>query len=600
MAFDAGMVCAVACELNKIIGDKNGFGGARVDKVNMPERDEIHLLLHVGRENYRLVVSASSNNPRIHLSNTQKENPNVPPSFCMLLRKHLSTARLTAVRQRDFERVVEIEFDSRDDMGDLSKKFLIAEIMGKYSNIVFCDGGYKILGAIRTNDLSTSSQRPMIVGMRYEMPPSQNKVSPVSLKKEDFIKALSSSDTTALAERALTGTFLGVAPIVAREAVFRASGNSASLLGEIDTDKLWFHFSSFYTALADERVIPTLLYRTETPSEPFEYSFIEIRQYENKAIVKTVDSISTLIDTFFSTKDKAERIKQRSQDIFHLLLKSQNRLLKKIDSQEAELVDAESMEEYRLYGDLISQEMYRIKRGDTFVVATDYSKDGYPEVKVPLDERLSPSQNAQSYYKKYNRKKNARKILADQIDEAKKELLYIDAVLDSLSRAESEADLDELREELSLWGYAKRDKKNLKMADKKKKLKPICTTAPSGREVYIGKNNLQNDYLTTRFAEKNDWWFHVKNSAGSHVILKTDGEEPPSEDFTFAASLAAMHSSVEGENVAVDYTQVRYVKKPPQSKPGFVTYTTHWTAYVTPDYDELKKALSEKKEIKTN
>lgn len=591
MAFDAGMVYAITHELDEKLGEENGWGGARIDKITMPERDEIHLLLHVGRENMRLVISASAGTPRLHLSSTPKENPNTPPSFCMLLRKHLASSRLAHVRQLDFERVAELEFDFKDEMGYISKKYLIAEIMGKHSNIIFCDGDRKILGAIRTSDLSDSTKRPILAGMKYELPPAQDKTDPTTLTKEAFVQALSSLDGTQSAERALTSCFLGVAPLVSREAVYRACGDSSALLERVDTDKLWYHFSSFYSDLTSNQVYPCLICRAETPDVPFEYSFIDIRQYENKAVVKPVDSVSDLIDAFFTKRDKAERMKQRSQDIFHLLLKSQNRLLKKIETQEAELVDTDTMEYCRKCGDLISQEMYRIKRGDRQVKAIDYSEEGYPEVTVELDERLSPSQNAQLYYKKYNRKKNARGELTKQIEEAKGELKYVDAILDSLSRAETEADLDELREELSMWGYAKRDRKKLKTADKKKKVKPLRAVSPSGLEVYIGKNNLQNDWLTTKFAEKTDWWFHVKNLAGSHVILKTNGEEPPAEDFTFAASLAAMYSSAEGDNVAVDYTLIKHVKKPSSAKPGFVTYTTYWTAYVTPDRQELEKTI---------
>lgn len=591
MAFDAGMVYAIAHELDRKLGEDNGFNGARIDKITMPERDEIHLLIHVGRDNYRLVISAGAGNPRIHLSDTPKENPNTPPSFCMLLRKHLSCSRIAHVRQLGFERAVEIEFDFKDEMGYISKKYLVAEIMGKHSNIIFCDEDKKILGAIRTTDFSDPARRPVIAGVRYELPPAQDKVDPTTLTKETFDKIVLSADKTTPAERVLTSSFLGVAPLVSREAVYRASGDAGMTMGGVDTDKLWYHFSSFYADLTSDKVYPCLICRTETPDVPFEYSFIDIRQYENRAVVRPVDSVSDLIDGFFTKRDKAERIKQRAQDIFRLLLNAQNRLLKKIEAQESELADTESMEYCRKCGDLISQEMYRIKRGDKSVKAIDYTEEDYPEVTVELDERLSPSQNAQRYYKKYNRKKNARVELTKQIEEARAELKYIDAVLDSLSRAETEADLDELREELSMWGYGKRDRKKLRTADKKKKIKPLKAISPSGLEVYIGKNNLQNDYLTTKFSDKTDWWFHVKNFAGSHVVMKTNGEEPPAEDFTFAASLAAMHSSAEGDNVAVDYTLIKHIKKPPAAKPGFVTYTTYWTAYVTPNREELEKTI---------
>ena len=591
MAFDAGMVFALTRELDLKLGEKNGLGGSRIDKIAMPERDEVHLILHSGRDTYRLVVSASSSNPRLHLTDTPKENPNTPPSFCMLLRKHLTASRLMAIRQIEFERVIELEFDFRDELGYMSKKFLMLEILGKHSNMIFCDGEHKILGAVRTTDLSDSLKRAVIVGMKYALPPPQDKISPIGLTKDKFLEALSNFDPNTSAEKVLTTSFLGVSSLISREAVYRSTGDALCNLSDCDKDKLFFHFSSFYDRLLSDDVTPTLVCRTESPDIPFEYAFIEIRQYENKAVTKELNSISDLINTFFSSRDKADRIKQRSQDIFHLLLKSQNRLLKKIEVQEEELRDSQTMEESKRCADLIMQEIYRIKRGDTKVVAIDYSKEDYPEVTVELDSQLSPSANAQRYYKKYNRKKNAAVELKKQIESAKDELKYIDAVLDSLSRAESESDLDELRRELSEWGYGKRDMKKLKNTDKKSKPKPLRAISPSGLEIYIGKNNLQNDYLTTKFADKKDWWFHVKNLAGSHVIMRVEGEEPPAEDFTFAASLAALYSSAEGENIAVDYTLIKHIKKPPQAKPGFVTYSTYWTAFVTPDREELKKVI---------
>ncbi len=579
MAFDAGMVYAITHELDKKLGENNGFNGAKIDKITMPERDEIHFLLHVGRENLRLVVSAGAN-PRIHLTSSAKENPNTPPSFCMLLRKHLSVSRIAHVRQYGFERVAELEFDFKNELGYVSKKYLIIELMGKHSNIIFCDTDRKILGAVRVSDFSETIKRPILTGIKYELPPAQDKINPLTMDKSVFCDIMSSLDGDTPAEKAITSNFLGIAPIIAREAVYRTCNDASAVLRLLHIEKLYDEFKKIYSNLTNDIIVPCLLCRAETPDIPFEYAFVEIEQYRTSAVIKRCESISELLDSFFTVRDKSERIRQRAQDIFRMLLNAQNRLVKKIETQEEELADTETLEECRKLGDLISQDMYKIKRGDRFVRVVDYFADGYPEVTIELDERLSPSQNAQKYYKKYNRKKNARIEIKHQIDEARRELEYIDAVLDSLSRAENESDLDELREELSFWGYGKRDRKKLKNADKKKKLKPKVLFSPSGLQVYIGKNNLQNEYLTMKFADKNDWWFHVKNAPGSHVILKIDGDEPPAEDFTFCARLAAEHSSVKGDNIAVDYTLIRYIKKPPASKPGFVTYSTYWTAFV--------------------
>jgi len=581
MAFDAGMLCAVVRECDKILCG-NSQGGSKVEKIYMPDRDEIHLMLRSYNETHRFVLSASPNTARVLISETQKENPPTPPTLCMLLRKKLTGARLVKISQLGFERVCCIEFDTKDEMGFSSKKYLIAEIMGKHSNIIFCDGDYKILGAIRTVDATSSLVRRIIPGVKYELPPSQEKLDPTAVDKEAFLNRLSDFESSALCDKVIISAFAGIAPIVAREIVYRATGETCTTLEKASGERLWEEFSRYFTALRDGDFYPCLLFE-EGKDSAFEYSVYPILQYGGKARQVKAESVSSLIDGFFSLRDKSDRHRQKSQDISRLLTNARNRLERKIELQQNELSDTSDMELCRLYGDLISQEMYRIKRGDTFVDALDYSKEPYETVRVMLDEKLSPSQNAQRYYKKYNRKKSAEAELRHQIDLARRELDYIDTVFDSLSRAETEKDLAEIREELSLWGYMKRDAKKLRLADKKQNIKPLSFTSPSGYEILVGKNNLQNDYITTKLSERGDWWFHTKNYAGSHVLMCVGNrEEPPAEDFTYACELAAKYSSAEGDNIAVDYTQIRYIKKPGGSKPGFVTYTTYWTAYVTP------------------
>ena len=581
MAFDAGMLSAVVCECDRVLGN-NSYGGSKVEKIYMPDRDEIHLMLRSYNETHRLVVSASPNTARILISQAQKENPSTPPTLCMLLRKRLTGARLVKISQLGFERVCQLEFDTKDEMGFSSKKYLIAEIMGKHSNIIFCDGDYKILGAIRTVDATSSLSRRIIPGVKYELPPSQEKLDPTITDRETFLKRISGFESSSLADKAIIASFSGIAPIVAREIVYRATGEVSTSLINASQERLWEEFSRYFNAIRGGDYSPTLLFE-EGRDSAFEYSVYPILQYGEKIKQVNTDTVSELIDGFFLLRDKSDRQRQKSQDISRLLTNARSRLERKIEAQQNELSDTADMEHCRLCGDLISQEMYRIRRGDTFVDALDYSKDPYENVRVELDEKLSPSQNAQRYYKKYNRKKSAEAELQHQIELARRELAYIETVFDALSRAQTEKDLAEIREELSLWGYMKRDAKKLRLADKKQNIKPMSFTSPSGYEILVGRNNLQNDYITTKLSERGDWWFHTKNYPGSHVLMCVGNrEEPPAEDFTYACELAAEHSSAEGDNIAVDYTQIRYIKKPGGSKPGFVTYTTYWTAYVTP------------------
>lgn len=578
MAFDAGMMACVVYELNSKIA------GAKVEKIFMPEKDEIHFVLRQGREDVRLVISAAPNNPRICITQSTKENPASPPMLCMLLRKHLVSGRLLSVTCPEFDRVACFEFESYDEMGFKSSKFIMAEIMGKHSNIIFLNKDKKIINSVRTVDFSISTARQVLPGMAYQPLPSRDKINPLDCTREEFYKAFENYKEDIPADKYILSVFSGFSSLISREIAVRAGGH--------DIDKLFSAFCEIVNAIRENKYAPCLIYENEASDAPFEYSFVFISQYGRKAIIKSCESASEVIDAFFVLRDKKDRIKQRSQDIFKLLGNAESRLLKKLDLQTAELAECEKMEEYRLFGDLITQDIYKIKRGDKLVRVIDYSKEDCPEVEIALDERLTPAQNAQYYYKKYARKKSARDMLTSQIEIAREELRYIDSVLDSLSRAETEKDLSELREELSSWGYGKRESKILKKKTVKVVPKPMEAISPNGYKIYIGKNNTQNDYLTITLAEKNDYWFHVKDFPGSHVVLVTDGDnDPPAEDFTVAAEFAALNSKASGANIAVDYTYIKNVKKPSGSKPGYVIYEKYWTAYVTPDRERLKKYL---------
>ncbi len=583
MAFDAGMILALASEI------KEKTLGARVEKVHQPERDEIVLLLHIGRENLRLVISASPNNPRIHLSEIPKENPSAPPIFCTMLRKYLTGAKITDVRTVGFERIIFIDFEAHDDLGYPFSVTLVAEIMGKYSNIIFCrDENMKILGAVRPVDFTTSRVRQVLPGMLYEAPPAQEKRNPLDETEEGFSALY--ADSIKRADKFITDSYLGISALVAREIAFRA--DKAEEKEGVPYEKaLLREFFRFVEILKNRAFSPVMV--SDENGKPLEYCFFDLLQYGD--LKKTFfDSSSSLIETFFSSRDNSERVKQRAYDIFKVLSNTKSRLEKKTAIQMDELAECEKKEEMRKFGELITSNIYALKKGMPHAEVVDYYVEDCPTIKIPLDIRLTPSQNAQLYFKKYTKMKNAEREIAKQIESTEKEVAYIDSVLDSLSRAAGQSELDEIRRELCESGYSSLKKQNSGGKKAVNVGKPVEYVTSGGYRLLCGKNNLQNDYITTKLAEKSDWWFHVKNAPGSHVIMFTDGKEEPSAlDFTEAATVAACNSSLaDGKNLSVDYTLVRHIKKPPSSKPGYVTYTTYWSAVVTPDKElceRLKK-----------
>lgn len=572
MAFDAGMVRAITSELN------TKLSGARVEKVHQPEKDELLLLMHIGRENYRLTISASVNNPRIHLSSAAKENPSAPPLFCTLLRKHLTGAKLLSLEQLGFERVIRLSFLAKDDMGFPYTVRLYAEIMGKYSNLILTDENDKVLGAVKPVDFTTSQKRQVLPGMQYELPPAQDKTDPTTETKEHFL-TLRESDTK-IADKFLTTHYLGLSTLSAREIAHRAVDDSA--------DALWDAFAAFMDTIRAEQFTPTLA--MDESGKPKEYSFCDLGQYEGIYELRHPETISEVIETYFISRDNTDRVHQRAADLFKLLQNQQNRLEKKIALQENELAETEKKDTFQKYGELITANIYRLSRGMKVAKVEDYYSENYDTIEIPLDVRLAPAQNAQAYYKKYAKLRNAEVELEKQIIAAEEELAYILSVLDTLSRASGQTELDEIRTELQTAGYGSRMKKNAPKGGNKKSLtKPIEYTTSGGFTLLCGRNNLQNDELSMKTAARSDWWFHVKNAPGSHVVMLCNGVEPSERDFTEAAMVAAYNSSLsEAKHITVDYTQVRNLKKPAGAKPGYVIYHTNYSAYVTPDREVVE------------
>lgn len=579
MAFDAGML---ACTLSEI---RALSGGARIEKVYQPERDEIVLQMRSFEGGKRLLINAGSNNPRICFSASQKENPQNPPMFCMLLRKYLQGAKLTEVSQADFDRVAFLGFDTRDEMGFECRRYLICELMGKYSNLIFADGNKKIITALRTTDFSPDSPRQLMAGVTYKLPPSQDKVNPLHITKEEFSRLWQKAPAERGCDKFIVSAFSGISPVVAREITYLATRHTDTPIKYCFEDDIWREFSAVAERIKNESFEPCIVLDGE---KTVEYSFMPITQYGGFEC-RSILSAGKMLDTFFESRDNAQRVHQRASDILRLLTNAEARIIKKLEIQRTELLECEKGSELKKCGDLITANIYRLSRGTEEAVFDDYDNmrgDGtFEQIRVELDPRLTPAANAQRYYKKYNKSKNAKIELAKQIELGEAELAYIYTVFESLARAENPTDLSEIRDELYRSGYASR----MKAYSAHKEHKPVVMqfTTPDGMTVLCGKNNLQNEYITHKLAQKSDYWFHAKQTAGSHVLLVTDGKEPTDLDFTTAAEIAAFYSKAEGDNIAVDYTLAKNVKKGAGGKPGFVIYHTNWTAYVTPNADKI-------------
>ena len=581
MALDAGYLAALAYEIRETAL------GAAIEKVYQPERDAVVLQLRTFTGGKRLLVNAGSANPRIGFTEIPLENPQNPPQFCMLLRKHLSGARLASVTQLGFERVLVLEWDTRDEMGFPTKCRLIAEMMGKYSNLVFTNGEGKILAVLRPVDFTTSSLRQLLPGMRYEMPPPQDKLSPLEVNGEAFTRLFAAADARA-ADKWITATFLGISATLAREIVFRAAGRVDAALSDLTADALYKPFAEVFKDVKNGRFSPSLV--EDENGTPREYAFLPLLQYPR---CRLYESASALLDAWFGERDKEMRVRQRAADILHLLSSAEARITNKLALQREELALCARGEEYKKMGDLIIANCYAISRGDTEVLLTDYEdfrEDGsFGEVRVTLDARLSPTANAQRYYKRYNKSKSARVALTEQIALGETELQYLAGVRVALSAAETPTDLAEIREELTRSGYASRVKQQKQQGRGKHTPTVAEYRTTNGYRVLCGKNNLQNEYITHKLAEKNDFWFHAKNKPGSHVVLLLEGRvEPPAVDFTEAAEIAAYFSAAEGAPLTeVDYTTVRHLKRPAGAKPGFVIYHANWSATVSPDKEKI-------------
>lgn len=556
--------------------------GARVDKIHQPNREEVLVAFRTREAAYKVLFSARANSARVHFTAIPLENPKQPPMLCMLLRKKLQGAKLVAIRQPELERLLHFDFDCINELGDHVTLTLTMEIMGRYSNIILTDEEGKIVDALKRVDAEMSSQRLVLPGLSYHLPPPQNKLCPLVTSSQQVVEALNALPKDMELSKGYLAVLQGVSPIVCRELAHQVGRGRELTVKTMDEEQV-FRAGFFYQQMRDtvEAVSGKPFMAASPQGKPMDFSFLEIHQYGTAAVVKEAESFSQLLDEFYRERDKQERMRVREQDLLKLLSTHSERLSRKINAQRGELEQCAGRDGLRVAGDLISAQMYQMEKGAESVEIPDFYQEGSPLVRIKLDPALTPSQNAQKYYKEYRKAKTAEEKLTEQIELAGKELEYLESVLDALAWAETERDLAEIRAELQEQGYLR------KLRSKKEK--PAAVSAPmkfttsDGFTVLVGRNNRQNDRLTLKTANNNDIWFHTKNIPGSHTVLVTQGREPTETAMEEAALLAAQHSRAkDSSQVPVDYTQIRYVSKPQGAKPGMVIYVNYKTLYVTP------------------
>lgn len=574
MALDSPAIRCLVNEIAPLI--ING----RIDKIHQPEKDEVVLHIRTIENKFKLVLSASSSHPRIHFTEISKKNPQTAPMFCMLMRKHIGSGKISAVEQIGFERIVKISFETYDELGDLTHKHIIIEIMGRHSNVILVDDNDKIIDSIKHIDFTVSSVRQILPGLIYTLPPSQDKTPLTEFGAEtemDF-------SLLQTADKSIMSAISGISPLTAREIVFTALGET-----NIHNSQLNLNKQSAIKAEAvrlanqiNENSFSPCMIRELKSGRILDFSAINIRQYEGTASVTPYESISKLLDDFYGLRDMHERMRQKSADLIKLLNNAIERVSKKIVILERTLKDAEDKEKHKIYGDLLTANIYMIEQGAKSVEVQNYYEEGMPTVKILLDTALSPSQNAQRYYKKYNKAKTAETEAAKQLTAAREDLDYLESTLSALNNSETDSDLNAIRAELAEEGYLKR-RSNSKQK-KQSQSQPLHFISPDGFDVYVGKNNTQNDYLSLKLANSSDIWFHTKNIHGSHTVIKLGiDKNVPKETMLFAAQLAAYYSKARNSSqVPVDYTQIKNVKKPNGAKPGMVIYDNYNTVYVTP------------------
>ncbi len=552
MAFDGAF-------LHKIIEELKTGIDSHVDKIYQPSRDELVFLLRKKGFVKRLLITIKQGSARLHFTENKYENPATPPNFCMLLRKHLSSARLIDIKQPRLERVAELHFSATNEMGDNILLVLICEFIGNQANVILLRDG-KIIDSLRHSDVETS-QRLILPGAIYEYPPSQNKLNPLTENTNMLLTDMNNISQTLLSK------IDGFSPLVCREIEFKSQNQTLC--------------SAYSKVISDLKINNTPVLVLNPDKTPLDFSYTEISHYGPDYQNIIIESFSLLLDSFYTQRDIAARINTAARDIIKLINNLIGRTEKKLSLRLSELEKCKNRETLRIYGELLKANLHSIENGSRYATVVNYYDENLNTVNIPLNPALSVAKNADKYFKDYKKTYTAEQTLLKLTEEDRNELIYFESVLDNISRSKTLAEINEIREELASIGYIKRtvnpkSKKSVNSALKEEK-------SIEGYRIVIGKNNLQNDYITTKLASKQDMWFHTKNIAGSHVVVMCNGEDLCNETILFAAQLAAKNSKASNSsNVPVDYTRIKNVKKPIGAKPGMVIYTTNKTVFVTP------------------
>lgn len=581
MAFDGITIAAMVRELN------NNLAGGRINKIAQPEGDELMITARGTEGQKRLLLSASASLPLIYFTEKNKVSPLTAPNFCMLLRKHIGSARIAGIRQPGLERVVEFDLEHLNELGDPCKKVLILELMGKHSNLIFCDDKNMILDSIKHVSSHMSSVREVLPGREYFITKTQDKWDPLTITQEEFLEHVCKKPVSAA--KALYSSLTGLSPVIAEELCYRASidGNDAMLsLNEVSCVHLYHTLQRMMEDVKEGNFTPNIIYRGE---EPVEYGVFPFQQYGPEYHSVAFDSVSSMLETYYASKNILTRIRQKSADLRKIVQTALERNRKKLILQQKQMKDTAKKDKYKVYGELINTYGYNLPEGSRSLQALNYYTN--EEITIPLDETLTPAQNSKKYFDRYTKLKRTEEALTTQIADTESEIEHLESISNALDIARSESDLSQIKEELTQYGYIKRHYSSKKGAKMQAKSKPFHYISSDGFDIYVGKNNFQNDELTFKFATGNDWWFHAKKMAGSHVVVKTKDGELPDRTFEEAGRLAAYYSKGRtAPKVEIDYIQKKHVKKPGGAKPGFVVYYTNYSLMAEPDISQLKEA----------
>ncbi len=579
MALDGLCLSVIANNIRK------EFSDARIEKISQPAKDAVVLTLRFKGGSKKLLLSAGASGARIHVTDEQLENPTTPPMFCMLMRKHLAGGRLAGVRQLGLDRVLYLDFEVLNELADKVINTLCIEIMGHNSNIILINSDGKIIDAIKRVNAEVSSVRLCLPGVKYELPPKQDKKNLFDINKDELKSDLETMGDINLS-KALLSLYSGLSPLICREIAFYASKGSDVLCSAITPDvidRIFFFVSQIENYISNPK--PCILY--DLSRTPKEFSFMPIRQYASAMFTRDFESIDALLDSFYSERDRLERVKQKSGDLLKTVVNISDRISRKLENQRLDLKKCADKERLRRYGDIIYANLSFIENASSKAVLTDFYDENAPQIEIALDPRLTAAQNAQKYYSDYRKADTAEKMLTSLIKSGEAELLYIDSVFDALTRAASESELSAIRAELYDAKYIRKkpDKKQMKAS-----VPYLKYISSDGFVILSGRNNLQNDKLTLKDSAKGDIWFHTQKIAGSHTVIITEGKDVTNRTLEEAAIIAAYNSKARNSTkVAVDYTYIKNVKKPSGAKPGMVIYDSFKTAIVTPDEELIKK-----------